>query len=331
MRRCDGASVAVLAYVVVGYCVGMYMLLSLQQIWLAIPLVAHTMTFAAYLIHEIIHGTLFGLTPSYARWLGKLLLHICGSPYADYGELRYMHLLHHSAKADTSTFDYKALLAKRPLLNQTVVWLEWVYFPAVDWIAHARVFATPFFKRNWRAASVNTFLLAGRLATFLWLAHSSRLLSLVSYVIAFNGMTMILRLGDCFQHTYDAVLITTPDSSSADASTMTAAPTMTAVSKDASYEQDNTYSTIFPDHAILNFLLHLNFGFHSVHHHRTTLAWYELPLAHAKFHSTIYPQKILSMWILLERFHSRRIERISTVERSVSIGFLDVSFLTDIQ
>lgn len=307
----------VVCYVLVGYCTGLYSVLTLQYVGLGVPLLAHTMVFAAYLIHELMHNT---LCPSAPKWvatlLGSVLLWICGSPYADYHELRHMHLLHHSSKADTTTFDYKVLLNRVRWLWYLVLALEYIYFPAVEWLAHINVVIRPLAKRQWAPTCRIVLLVILRAALFIRWAERPWP-ALAWYIVVYNLMVTILRLGDCFQHTYEVIVVGG------------AAPDISA--RTPAYEQLHTYSNVFTTWPILNFLLHLNFGYHNVHHHRPTLAWFDLPTAHADISASVYPHQTLSMGTVLWHFHTHRIRRILTTEIDVNIGFVGVSFLTDVK
>ena len=316
-------NVAVIAYVVFGYCTGLYLILSMRHIWLAIPLLAHSMVFAAYLIHELIHNTLISSKAAtqtiFQTLLSQMLLWICGSPYADYQELRYMHLMHHSTKADTTSFDYKLLLRNNLWLQKLVVSLEYVYFPAVEWIMHTHVLVKPFIKQEWTSACKIMIMIVVRLGLFVYMARVSWLLSLMCYITSYNIMVTILRFGDGFQHTYDVIVVEGGSEIS------------NPVQRNAAYEQLHTYSNVFIKWPFLNFLLHLNFGFHNAHHHRTSIPWFDLPAAHDYLHAPLYPNQALSMHKLIRQFHKNRIRRILTDEINIDIGFVGVSFLTDVK
>jgi hypothetical protein len=58
-------------------------------------------------------------------------------------------------------------------------------------MAHLRVFLRPFARHSWRAA-LSTFCFSVQLSLFFALARSSRVLSLLYYMTAYNGVTVLV-------------------------------------------------------------------------------------------------------------------------------------------
>jgi fatty acid desaturase len=113
--------------------------------------------------------------------------------------------------------------------------------------------------------------------------------------------------------------------------------------RDAKYEEENTFSDLislrFP---LLNALV-LNFGYHNVHHRSPMTPWYKLPALHAKTYGPLVAsERVLPMRHLGVSWVRHRVKRVldskeafeamlkkSGPERAAAfVGDLGVSFLT---
>ena len=321
-------NLAMLSLTLGGY-VGGVALLGAAPWWLnalGVLLVAQTLVWAAYYIHEFAHQAIFKTAAANERW-GVLMTWVTGSCYAHFQDLRRKHMRHHIERADVVTFDYRVPLRRHAWLRRLVLALEWLYVPAVELIMHGYVIALPFMderKRDGRARMAAT--VAVRLAGFALLAWWS-VKALLLYALAYLFFITVLRFADCFQHTYDAYPV------------LDEQPIPDDKVRDRAYEQHNTYSNVVGvDSPWLN-LVWLNFGFHNAHHDRPIEPWHRLPACHRKLYADGYAQ-VVTVRELLHSFHINRVRRVLAADYGVVqapgaparadgfLGAVGVSFLT---
>ena len=257
---------------------------------------AHSMVIAAYLVHECAHNSLFRKN-KYHRWLGEVLLWICGASYSSYEDVRHKHVRHHTDRADIVSFDYRKRITAYPWLLKLIYWLEWLYIPAMEIVMHALVIILPFVKeeRKPRRKRVLTILIL-RLSLFIYLASIS-LKILILYPLAYMLFLTVMRFMDVHQHTYD--LHETLDKKRGDE----------VKQYDREFEQLNTYSNLLSIKYPLINLLVLNFPYHNAHHQQPGRPWYQLPGLHKELYSNDEKQ-ILSFNDLLKSYHRFRIQRV---------------------
>jgi fatty acid desaturase len=155
-RYPDGVwpNVVALSFTLLGYGAGVALLGSLH--WtlnaLGFVLVAQTLIWSAYFIHEFAHHAIFKTAAANERW-GTLMSWINGSCYATFADMRRKHMRHHVERADVITFDVRGFLLRSPAwVRNTVLALEWTYFPAVEFLMRAFVVILPFRDERKRAA-----------------------------------------------------------------------------------------------------------------------------------------------------------------------------------
>ncbi len=316
-----------ISYTLIGYVgsVGMLTAESSAVNALGVLLLAHTLVFSAYFIHEFAHGTVFKAA-SANTWGGVLMSWLNGSCYACFADLRLKHMRHHIDRADVITFDFKAFLRRQPVwLRKFTLALEWAYVPAVEFIMHGYVMALPFVVPERAPARVRILaVLAIRLAAFTLLAWVSWR-ALILYAVAYLLFITVLRFTDAYQHTYEAVA--TPDGEA----------TPPVCRRDRDYEQANTYSNLVSvRHPWLNLVL-LNFAYHNAHHEKPTIPWHRLPSLHRELFGQDCDQ-VIPMQQLLSSFHRHRIVRVlsedygtvgvGVMKAAGFIGAVGVSFLT---
>jgi fatty acid desaturase len=317
-------NVAVFAYVLAGYGLGLAALLA-ESGWLnvvGVLLLAHAMVIAAYLIHECAHNTLF-TDPRHNARLGSLLMWLTGACYGRYEDLRHKHFRHHVDRADVVAFDFRPGLERYRRLLWLMQRLEWCYIPAVDLMMHALVIILPFrlSARRDRRARVLT-VLAIRAALFGLLAWVS-LQALLWYALAYMLFLHVMRFMDVHQHTYEVW------------ETLERARGSQDDRFDRDYEHRNTYSNLISvRHPWLNLLV-LNFGYHNAHHVRPTAPWYRLPRLHAELFGDDRAQ-LLPFSRLLRSYHHYRVARVlngdppgmDVGDGRDFVGVVGVSFLT---
>jgi fatty acid desaturase len=330
-RYADGVApnTLALAATLLGYPLGVALLT--QPYWPAMAagfvLVTLTLIWSAYFIHEFAHQAIFKTAAANNRW-GTAMSWINGSCYARFDSLRKKHMRHHVERADVITFDVQAFLRASPAwFRNTVLALEWAYFPAVEFIMRAFVMALPFragqpARARLRIVAIFTVRTAA-FGALGWYAPMALLL----YCAAYLAFVTVLRFADCFQHTYDAYPI------------MGDAPIPQDKVRDKTYEQANTYSNIVGlDNRLLN-LLWLNFGFHNAHHDKPAMPWHRLPALHRSLYDAEHAQ-VVPVRLLLKSFHINRVKRVLAKDYGAVLppdqagradGFLGavgVSFLT---
>lgn len=329
-RHADGVwpNSAALAFTVLGWPAGIALLG--QDHWafnaVGVLLVALTLTWSAYFIHEFAHQAIFRTPQANERW-GVLMSWINGSCYASFADLRRKHMRHHVERADVITFDLQGFLRSHPWLCRTVLALEWLYIPAVEFVMRGFVVALPFMGDRKKAARGRVLGVAlVRLTAWGVLAWWS-IKALLLYLLAYLLFIHLLRFADCFQHTYDAYPI------------LDETPIPADKVRDRAYEQANTYSDVVSLDARWLNLVWLNFGFHNAHHERPVAPWYTLPRLHRELYGDGYPQ-VVTVGELLKAYHRHRVTRVlakdygqvlppGAPQRADGfIGAVGVSFLT---
>ncbi len=329
-RHADGVwlNTAALAFTVLGWPLGIALLG--QAHWafnaLGVLLVALTLTWSAYFIHEFAHQAIFRTPQANQRW-GVFMSWINGSAYASFDDLRRKHMRHHVERADVITFDLQAFLRAHPLVRRAVLALEWLHIPAVEFVMRGFVIALPFMGERKRAARGRVIGVAVvRLTAWALLAAWS-LKAFFLYALAYLLFVHLLRFADCFQHTYDAYPI------------LDDKPIPDDKVRDRAYEQANTYSDVVGLDAKWLNLVWLNFGFHNAHHERPVAPWYQLPALHRQLYADQSPQ-VVTVGELLRAYHRHRVTRVlakdygavlppGTPHRADGfIGAVGVSFLT---
>ncbi len=291
-------NVAALAFTVLGWPAGIA-LLGQANGWLnalGVLLVAQTLVWSAYFIHEFAHYAIFKTPQANERW-GTFMSWINGSCFASFADLRRKHMRHHVERADVITFDAQAFLRAHPAIRRTVLALEWAYIPSVEFVMRGFVIAMPFMGEKKKAARGRVVGVAlVRIAAWVALGWWS-LKALALYALAYLIFVTVLRFADCFQHTYDAYPI------------LDDTPIPKDKVRDRAYEQANTFSDVVSLDAKWLNLVWLNFGFHNAHHERPTAPWYRLPAFHRELYPADYAQ-VVTVGELLRSFHINRVKRV---------------------
>lgn len=313
-----------LGYAMGGYVLGLWAMTA-PVWWLNAPgvlLVAHTLVIAAYLIHECAHNTIFADN----RWnaaLGEVLMWLTGAAYGRYEDVRHKHFRHHIDRADVVAFDFRPLLARRPVWLKLVQALEWAYIPAVDLMMHALVIVLPFRLESRRGRRARVLaVLATRVLFFAALGYASPS-ALLLYVPAYLLFLHMMRFFDVHQHTYEVWETLERQRDTRDARF------------DRDYEQRNTFSNLLSArHPRLN-LLALNFPYHNAHHVKPTVPWHRLPALHRELFGDDSRQ-VLPFARLLRSYHRYRVPRVLNGDAPGMdvgdgrhfVGVVGVSFLT---
>jgi fatty acid desaturase len=301
-RKKQGAlpNTIALLYATLGHACGIYLMLQENSLSLlaGIVLTGHSMIICAYLVHEAAHMTLFRSKNNNA-YIGELLLWIIGAAYASFNRVRHMHLRHHQDHADVSCFNYQALLNKQPkLVKQMVIAMEWAYIPAIELIMHAQVIIRPFFAAHLKQHRQRVIWVGLSRIAFFSLIFFISPLALMGYLIAYLIMLQALFLADAFAHTYEAFFVARQDDP------------IPANDRNNAYDTAHTYSNLFSHKYPWLNLINLNFGYHTAHHDRASVAWHDLPSLHRKLYGNKKCEQILPYRELLGTIHRNRIKRI---------------------
>lgn len=283
-----------IAYVIVGY--GLAIVCITDTSWLAnilgVALLTHTLVWAGYFVHEFMHGAIYR-SPQRNAVGAKIMLFLTGSCYCRYQPLARYHLAHHKNRADFSSFSMSDFLRSLPAwLLKTIEALEWLYFPAINFILRWFCVLAPFLgdsrkSDRWRNGSL--LLVRGSLFALLaWYSPKAILLYFVAYISFLN----ILRFMDCFQHTYSVVQLGQP-----------------MPKHSFEYEERNTYSNTVPGRWRWLNLLFLNFGYHNAHHQVIYCPWYLLPQLDAEIYPTRCKQQV-TLGSLIKNYHQFRMQRL---------------------
>ena len=289
-----------MGYAIAGHLAGIYLLLqpSIFSLVIGILLTGHTLVICAYLVHEAAHMTLFK-SKKHNTLIGELLLWLTGASYASFDRIRHMHLRHHKDRADVSCFDYQAFLNNRsPIVRKLVLILEWAYIPAVELIMHAQVIIRPFIEDHLKAYRLRVILTGISRLTFFTLLFMVSPLALLGYAIAYWIMLQALFLADAFAHTYEAFFVSGQHDQIPDHQ------------RDRDYDVNHTYSNLVSVRYPWLNLLNLNFGYHTAHHARASVAWHQLPDFHRKTYGEDRHEQILPYSELLKTIHRNRLKRV---------------------
>ena len=188
------------AYAVFGYALGWLGILfgNVPVNILATILLAHSMTIAAYMIHECGHNTVFRANKPNAR-LGRILNWICGTAYGTYEDIRYKHFRHHVDNDDSVWFQYEAFFDRYPIVLRVTKFLEWFYIPAHDLIMHFIIVFASFLipqRRDQRVRNLTVIVIRGSifLAVVVFFPMAAFL-----YAAAYMLMIHILRFMDSLE------------------------------------------------------------------------------------------------------------------------------------
>ncbi|NNF39969.1 MAG: fatty acid desaturase [Woeseiaceae bacterium] len=288
---------AATGYVIAAYALGFAGLFH-PQWWvflIATLMLAHSMTIAAYLIHECGHNLVFTDRRHNAQ-LGRFMSWVCGAAYGTYEDIRYKHFRHHVDNDDVVWFDYDRFFDEHPLLTRFIRLLEWFYIPAHDLLMHTVMVFTSFVipaRRKQRVRNVTVILIRGGVfVTLLMIVPKVALLYAVAYLV----MMHILRFMDSLQHDYPY-------------STTLFDYVQPPHKGDPEWEQRHTFSNPlclrFPK---LNWLT-LNFGYHNAHHANMNAPWYRLPELHEEMTGND-PQRVIPLSSQLRLYHRNRVRRI---------------------
>lgn len=314
-----------LAYALLGYGAGL-LLITRGNLVLNVAgtlLLAHSLLFCAYFIHEFAHGAIFTKSKLNDKG-GEVMAWITGACFASYAGLKEKHLRHHADRLDVATFDYREILQRSPAwMRNAVLALEWAYIPAVELLMHTLVVVTQY-KGSPAMRRRANILMASRIAFFAVLALIAPR-ALICYAIAYLVMLQVLRFMDAYQHTFDVYV------------TASLAPAPAEKVRDRTYEHTNTYSNVLSlSHPVLN-LLTLNFAYHNAHHARPAVPWHELPTLHEKLYGADHTQ-VLPARELLASYHRNRVKRVLSPDYGEVraegdraqdfLGAVGVSFLT---
>jgi len=316
----------VVLYTFGGFGVGVWMLtrteIALNVV--GVLLVAHTLVWSAYLLHDCAHHAVF-TAPTANDRLGRLLSWVNGACLASYEGLKRKHLRHHADRLDVLTFDYRAVLKGAPAwVRYLVLCLEFAYVPVVELLMRGLVIATPFHHGTRRERVRMMLFTAVRVAAFAALALIS-IKALLLYAVAYFIFLHVLRFMDAFQHTYEIFV------------SRSASPAPPDPRRTRRYEYENTYSNLVSTRWPWLNLLVLNFPYHNAHHTQTGVPWYRLPALHRALYGEQEPQVIPSR-TLLANYHRYRVARVLACDYGAVeavgaratgfIGAVGVSFLT---
>lgn len=314
-----------------GYVLSLYLaglgLMVFAPFWfkfLGVPLLAHALVIAAYLVHECAHNTLFKDKVHNAR-LGSALNWLSGACYERFEDIRHKHNRHHTDRADVVAFDFRPRLKQHPVILKAIQFLEWCYIPAVEIMMHALSILLPFVQPQRRdkrlRVSVILIIRAGLFTGLFLLSPWAPLF----YAIAYMVFLTVMHFMDVHQHTYEVI------------ETLDQKRGPEAKRFNREYEQLHTYSNLVSlKHPWVN-LITLNFGYHNAHHERPTVPWYRLPALHRELFVED-DRQMLPFGNLLKSYHRYRVARVLGEDEGVvgegiykGLGFVGadgVSFLT---
>ncbi len=261
VKRKPVVDACVIAYTFCGYFLGLYLILlnQIQANLLGVIVITHTSIWAALLTHEFIHETIFD-KHSMNSLFGVLTTLITGAWYVSFDLLRKQHLKHHCNKVGYDTFCITSWVLSLPTsIRAVITTLELFYIPVISFLSRFRALFLPFIRPQYRhmRLQIVIFLIVNTIFySALYLINSW---SILYIILAHIAMLNILRLYDCYHHTFKVI------------------PLNSSIPRLSSeYEQENTYSSLFSRRYYWTNWLFLNYGYHNAHHYRPDIPWYQL-------------------------------------------------------
>jgi hypothetical protein len=268
-------NVFVLAYITIGYAVGIGTMLFGDQRWLIQSigtfLIAHTITWSGYIHHELCHNSVF----ESAKWnirFGYIVDWINGACYWTFHELKKQHISHHIYKVDYDlTSSYLKWVEQNKIARELLCACEFFYFPLNAYIIHWRSIFSPWWKEERKTKRTRTLIvILIRVAYFSSLFFVGGLPVILSYLMAYSISIQIIRFTDVYSHGYEVVPVGSATKN---------------LSKQ--YDMLHTYSIVLEinkkSSKIVQYLtkfihiaLFLNFNFHNQHHYATQKKWFQL-------------------------------------------------------
>lgn len=293
-RDQPGLNAIAFLYTLGSYFGGIALILQ-SNLWInaiGVLFLTHGLILSAYLSHELMHGTIF----SSMKWnaaFGAMMLWLNGACYSRFQDLAKLHIAHHVDRVDFCRFNLAQFLDEMPVLvRNSLLVLEWSYFPALAFLTRFRSVTAPFWvaerkAERWRVVGIAAI----RVSLFALLGVVS-IKALLLYFFAYISMIQVLRFVDCFQHTYEVFEIGSP-----------------LPKRDRTHEQANTFSNVISlRYRWLNVLL-LNFGYHNAHHELMKCPWHQLPdLDRECFEGT--EAQYVTLPQLVWNYHRFRVSRI---------------------
>lgn len=281
-------NILVIIYTLTAYYGGIALLL-FPSVWLNIVgtiLVSHGLVYAAFLGHELLHGSVFKkrnlneLTALIIRW-------ITGMCYVPFNQAAHGHIGHHLGIKSKSKGKgpLAVLLALPEPVVVGVVILEWLYFPIISFLYIWWRNFFPFRQgQPWPQKLRVLLLMLARGIMFTVLGIISfKALSL--YFFAYLIMITVVRFNQAFEHT-------------------------------SSYTDDpesrisfTTFSPVISKKYSWLDMLVLNFSYHNAHHILMSCPWYHLPSLDRHIFQG-HQEHHLAWVTLLQNYHRFRTTRL---------------------
>jgi fatty acid desaturase len=122
--------------------------------------------------------------------------------------------------------------------------------------------------------------------------------ALLAYMAAYWMLLQALFLADAFAHTYDAYFVQSADEP------------VPLDGRDREYDVKHTYSNLISQRRPWLNLLNLNFGYHTAHHEKASVAWHDLPAYHRELYGDGDHEQILPYKDLWKTLHRNRLKRV---------------------
>lgn len=294
LKRKPVLNACVILYTLFGYFLGLYLIL-VDQVWenvLGIIIITHTSILSALLTHEFIHGSIFK-KPKMNHLFGVMMTLISGACYVSFELLKQQHIEHHRNKVGYDSFSITSWVLSLPASIRTVlVTLEFFYIPVLSFISRWRTLLVPLISSKYKHMHLRIITVFLARTTFFGILYLIKPWSILYCFLAHVAMLNILRVYDCYHHTFVIIPLGSPT------------PKL-----DKDYEQKNTFSSLISRKHYWTNWIFLNYGYHNAHHYRPDMPWHELPnLDRAMYketeeHCILFPD--LVFW-----YHRNRINRI---------------------
>ncbi|MEH2390178.1 MAG: fatty acid desaturase [Nostoc sp.] len=284
----------VVVYTIFGYFLGLYLILlnQAEKNLLGMILITHTSIWSALLTHEFIHETIFEKR-SMNRLFGSLMTLISGACYVSFKLLKQQHIKHHCNKVGYDGFSITSWVLSLPAsIRAVLITLEFFYIPVLSFISRWRTLLVPLLRPDYKYMRLRIVIVFLIRVTFFSILYLINPWSILYVFLAHIAMLNILRVYDCYHHTFDIIPLGSP------------VPRLTN-----DYEQENTFSSLINRKYYWTNWIFLNYGYHNAHHYKPNVPWHELPnldkamYPSSEVHCILFPDLIIY-------YHRNRINRI---------------------
>lgn len=287
-------NICIITYTILAFILGLYLILlnQVEKNLLGMILLIHTSIWSALLTHEFIHESIFKKR-SINYLFGVIFTVISGACYVSFKLLKQQHIKHHRYKVGYDGFSITSwVLSLPPSIRTILITLEFFYIPVLSFIGRWRSLVIPLVRLKYKHMRLRIIIVFIARSIFFSILFLINPWSILYIFLAHIAMINILRIYDCYHHTFEIISLHSP------------VPILTS-----DYEQKNTFSSLISRKHYWTNWIFLNYGYHNAHHYKPNVPWHELP----KLDQAMYPLSeahCILFTDLIIWYHRNRINRI---------------------